>query len=230
MLGDSIPYNSPDDCPGCTGFVTRYAKAATAALHRPVRVSNLSQHTGLTLPQLLDELATFKAKVAAADIVVVAIAHNSFELNADEPCGAPVVKDEPDWPKLTSACSAASARAARPLHDRLYSTIAAWRAGKPTVLRTLDRYDDWAGWSEHPISAQATATVRRFLDDWNATIAASAAANGFTCVKVHAAINGPDGTRPSGDLLARDYTHPSDAGNARIASALVAEGFAPLAD
>jgi hypothetical protein len=26
-IGDSIPYNSPQDCPGCTGFVDRYARA-----------------------------------------------------------------------------------------------------------------------------------------------------------------------------------------------------------
>jgi hypothetical protein len=26
-IGDSIPNNSPQDCPGCTGFVDRYAKA-----------------------------------------------------------------------------------------------------------------------------------------------------------------------------------------------------------
>ena len=29
--GDSIPYNSPDDCPGCTGFVDQYAKAVQKA-------------------------------------------------------------------------------------------------------------------------------------------------------------------------------------------------------
>jgi lysophospholipase L1-like esterase len=32
----------------------------------------------------------------------------------------------------------------------------------------------------------------------------------------------------SGDLLAADYTHPSEEGNARIAKMLVAQGFDAL--
>ena len=53
-IGDSIPYNSPEDCPGCTGFVDSYADAVAAATGQTVDVTNLSEHTGLTLPGLLD--------------------------------------------------------------------------------------------------------------------------------------------------------------------------------
>lgn len=227
-IGDSIPFNSPEDCPGCTGFVDRYARAASRVLHRRVRVSNLSQHTGLTLPQLLDELPEFRQQLSHADIAVVGIAANSFELNADEPCGAPLVHDEPDWTKLTRACSAKSVRTFRPQFDKLYSTVRAWRHGRPTAFRTIDRYDDWAGWPGHPISDSAAATVRLFLDDWDRMILASARANGFVVVDLHGAFNGPDGRRPSGALLAEDYTHPSDAGNALIAKLLVGAGFSEL--
>jgi lysophospholipase L1-like esterase len=228
VVGDSIPFNSPDDCPGCTGFVARYARAAASALHRPVRVTNLSQHTGLTLPQLLDELSAFKPQLSKADIVVVGIAANSFELNADKPCGAPVVNGEPDWPKLTAACSAGSVRTYRPQFDRLYSTIRGWRHGRPTVFRTIDRYDDWSGWAAHPISAAAQAKVRLFLNDWDRMIQDSARCNGFVSVDLHSAFNGRDGRRASGALLAADYTHPSNAGNALIAKLLTQKGFPEL--
>jgi lysophospholipase L1-like esterase len=228
VVGDSIPFNSPDDCPGCTGFVERYASAAASALHRRVRVTNLSQHTGLTLPQLLDELSDFKKQLSEADIVVVGIAANSFELNAEKPCGAPVVNDEPDWPKLTAACSARSVRTYRPQFDRLYSTIRGWRHGHPTAFRTIDRYDDWSGWAAHPISTAAQAEVRLFLNDWDRMIQDSARSNGFVCVDLHAAFNGRDGRRASGALLADDYTHPSDSGNALIAKVLTRQGFPEL--
>src|SRR6476661_2191929 len=42
VVGDSVPYNSPEDCPGCTGFVDRYATDVTKATGHPVKVQNLS--------------------------------------------------------------------------------------------------------------------------------------------------------------------------------------------
>ena len=41
-LGDSIPYNSPDDCPGCTGFVDLYATELGKAAGKTVAVRNMS--------------------------------------------------------------------------------------------------------------------------------------------------------------------------------------------
>lgn len=46
-IGDSIPYNSPSDCPGCIGFVDQYATAVETATGQEVTVQNLSDHTGL---------------------------------------------------------------------------------------------------------------------------------------------------------------------------------------
>ena len=57
-VGDSLPYNSSEDCPGCTGFVDRYAAAITKATGHPVKVQNLSQHNGLQTDGLLEELKT----------------------------------------------------------------------------------------------------------------------------------------------------------------------------
>ena len=44
-------------------------------------------------------------------------------------------------------------------------------------------------------------------------ICRSGKAHGFGCADLSKAFNGPDGLRPSGELLADDYTHPSDKGN-----------------
>ena len=83
VLGDSIPYNSPEDCPGCTGFVDRFAKVVHRQHHQPVEVLNYSQHNGLTLEMLLDEIDLYSDDLASADIIVVGIAHNSIELASE---------------------------------------------------------------------------------------------------------------------------------------------------
>lgn len=229
-VGDSIPYNSPDDCPGCIGFVDRYAKAAEKAIGTQVTVTNLSQHNGLTLPQLLTELGQFRPEITTADIIIVGIAHNSNELNADRPCGAPVDANQlPDWSKVTTQCAIASARKYRPQYDRLYSQITRWRNGKPTILRTIDRYNDFTGYSKIQLTAADNLKVKVMLDTWNAMLCASATAHGFICADIYHVFNGQDGRTPSGHLLGSDYTHPSDKGNAVIAKTLVSKGFAPLA-
>jgi lysophospholipase L1-like esterase len=230
VIGDSIPFNSPDDCQGCTGFADRYAAAVGAATGKKVLVTNLSQHNGLTLPMLLDELDSFRPMLTAADVIVVGIAHNSNELSSDTPCGAPLGADnQPDWTKLTPACAAASAQSYRERYERLYATITHWRAGKPTVLRTINRYDDWRGAPGITLSAQQLATVTTFIGTWNQMLCAAARKASFGCVDIYRAFNGPDGTKPSGALVGKDYTHPSDAGNALIADTLAKAGFAPLA-
>ncbi|HET8768284.1 MAG TPA: SGNH/GDSL hydrolase family protein [Pedococcus sp.] len=232
VIGDSIPYNSPDDCPGCRGFVKQYAAALSARTGKPVTTRNLSQHTGLTLPGLMDELDSFKADLSKADAIIVGIAHNSFPLNADQPCGSSMDQATTtikDWSKVGPACSAAADRTYRPMYDRLFSTVAGWRTGKPTILLALDKYDDWVGWAPAHLTRPQQAKVVKLHDAWNSMLCGSATRHGFRCADVYHAFNGADGTRPSGTLLADDYTHPSQTGNDTIARVLTGLGFAPLA-
>jgi len=229
-IGDSIPFNSPDDCPGCTGFIDRYAEAATEALGLPVEVKNMTDHTGLTLPRLLDGLEFQQEAIAAADIVVVGIAHNSAELASDTPCGAPLTADDmPDWAKIDGKCAISAAAGYRTQFEELFSRVSALRKGKPTVLRTINRYSDWIGWSEGNLTPAQERKTTLIFDEWNKVLCPAAEANGFTCVDIYHAFNGPDGSKASGDLLAEDYTHPSDKGNELIARLMTAKGFAPLA-
>jgi lysophospholipase L1-like esterase len=230
VIGDSIPYNSSNDCLGCTGFVDRYAKALQMASGKPVTVENHSQHNGLTLPMLLDELADFKASLSAADAIIIGIAHNSMELNQDKPCGGSLdAHDLPDWSRLTRACAVASAAKYRPQYEQLFSTVAAWRQGRPTLLRTVNRYNDWVGAPGLTLTKADGDKTRMFIDLWDSMLCATATNSGFGCADIYHRFNGPRGDKPSGDLLAGDYTHPSNSGNAVIAETLVAQGFAPLA-
>ena len=87
-------------------------------------MQNLSQHTGLTLPRLLGELGSLKQPLSAADVILVGIAHNSFELNADAPCGRPVINNTPVWSVVGARCAAKSAAKYRPMYQKLYAQIA----------------------------------------------------------------------------------------------------------
>jgi lysophospholipase L1-like esterase len=228
VVGDSIAFNSPEDCPGCTGFVDRYAEAVTKATRRPVNVQNLSQHNGLQIDGLLDELGpdSFRSDALLnADIIIVNIAHNDVAwLRNDDPCDG-LTGDNPDWSKFDATCATAAAESFRPKFESLYAQIVAMRAGKPTIFLTINRYNDWIGDGVPPEAIQATDAV---VDAWNAMVCKAAASNGFLCADIYHTFNGTDGLKGAPDLLAQDFTHPSDKGNEVIAQVLTDLGFAPL--
>ena len=233
-VGDSIPFNSNDDCPGCTGFVTRYATALDTATGKRVGVRNLSQHNGLQVQGLLDELGAGepvgRAKdLAEADAIIVGIAHNDVPMNRNDDACDRAGGDSPDWSKFTEDCIATEVKRFSPVYQQVFERIAELRAGKPTILRTINRYNDWNGWPGHDLSTEGVAATAKVIKAWNTMICGAAEANGFTCADISTAFNGEDGTKQSGDLLARDYTHPSDRGNQVIADELVKLGFEPLA-
>jgi hypothetical protein len=236
-VGDSIPYNSPDDCNGCTGFVDRYAAAITQATGHPVAVQNLSEHTGLQTDGLLAELKTDSHRreaLANADIIIVSIAYNDNPVNGnDDPCHA-WTNDNWDWLKITPTCTAAAAEKFQPKLASVYSQIVALRAGKPTIFRTINMYNDWIGGADGQTGKdtppEATNPTRALYDAWSGMICKAAEANGFGCADTYHAFNGPDGLKvAAGDLTAsKSNGHPSDKGNEVIARALEDLGYAPL--
>lgn len=230
VIGDSIPFNAPEDCPGCTAFADIYAQELGQATGQTVEVQNYSDHTGLTVERLLQEMSPLRQYIADADAIVIGIAHNSFELATDRPCGRPVTDEGlPQWDAVDAGCAADSAAASRALYDRLYSRVAALRGDNPTILRTLNRYNDWIGWPDGNLTPADDRRTAAMMDAWNAMLCESAERHGFACADVYRAFNGPDGLRPSGGLLADDYTHPSQRGNDIIAEVLTDLGFEPLA-
>src|SRR4051794_3679311 len=227
-VGDSIAFNSNLDCAGCVGFVHRYGDALAAATGKTVGIRNLSQHNGLQVQGLLDELgdgAERAEALADADAIVVGIAHNDVPMGVDDDLCDGAAGDTPDWSKFTPECVAAEVKLFTPKYDAVFARIAELRAGKPTVLRALSRYNDWIGPDEKPESIAATTMV---VAAWNKMICGAAQKHGFTCADLSTAFNGKDGKRPPGDLLAGDYTHPSSKGNQVIADVLSKLGFAPL--
>lgn len=230
-VGDSIPYNSPDDCPGCTGFVDQYAQALAGASGKAVAVQNLSEHTGLTVDGLLDSLdrnASRMPALADADAIIVGIAHNDVPMGRDDDSCDGAGGERPDWSKFTAACLQTELDRFRPSYEAVYSRIADARAGEPTILLTINRYNDWIGWPDHDLPPEGVAATARVIEAWNGMLCAAAEASGFVCADISTVFNGEDGTTPSGSLLAADYTHPSQAGNDAIANVLIELGFWPL--
>jgi lysophospholipase L1-like esterase len=230
-LGDSIPYNSEDDCPGCIGFVEQYADALEAATGKTVAVVNNSEHNSQTIDGFLAGLSSQNRAdaIAVADAVIVGIAHNDVPMNRDDDSCDGTFSETPDWSKFTDACLQTELDRFRPSYEAAFGRIAELRAGKPTILRMINRYNDWNGWPGHDLPPAGLAATAKVIAAWNAMLCTAAAANGFLCADISAAFNGKDGKTPSGDLLAGDYTHPSQKGNDLIAETLIDLGFAPLA-
>jgi lysophospholipase L1-like esterase len=230
-IGDSIPFNSPEDCPGCTGFVNRYGAALSEASGTPVKVLNDSEHNNNTVDMLSQEVADspkLRTDLAAADAIIVGIAHNDAPMNRDDDSCDGAGGENPDWSKFTDACIATEVARFTPKYQGVYETVATLRGTKPTILRTINRYNDWNGWPDHDLSAAGVAATVKIIKAWNEMICGAAKSNGFICADISTRFNGTDGKTPSGDLLAKDYTHPSEKGNEAIAKVLIDLGFAPL--
>jgi hypothetical protein len=78
-------------------------------------------------------------------------------------------------------CSIRSAQKFRPLYDQLYSQIASWRQGKPTILRTINRYNDWIGSKDPHFTPAQERLTAVFVAHWSTMICKSAKAHGFGC-------------------------------------------------
>ena len=170
-VGDNVAFNHPDDCSGCTGFVDRYAAAIEKATGHPVEVQNLSQHIGLQIDDLLDELKTDTRRreaLANADIIVVSIAYNDTAWSyTDDPCDGPNPEDKVDWSTFNPTCAAAAAEMFRPKFESVFAQIVALRAGKPTIFRTINHYNDWIGTKYgdgSDVPSEATNATRIILD------------------------------------------------------------------
>ena len=206
-VGDSIPYNSPKDCPGCTSFVDRYAEVLTAATGHAVVVHNLSERNRLQIGGLLRELETDDVRreaLANADIIIVGIAHNDIAwLSNDDLCDG-LSGNTPDWSKYTKTCAVDSAERFRPKYENMFSQIVALRQGKPTIFRTINRYNDWLGWPElPPEGVEATHLV---VDAWDDL---QSGAGKWLCLCRHLPRIQRCGRVQAGGRFARRRSHPS---------------------
>jgi len=231
-FGDSIPFGGPD-C-GCDGFPLLFGDWIGQTTGRPVDTKNFAQHDNNTAAREAVELASHPDLVEAlraADVITLTIGHNDTPWNAtDDACDADHGPLDPNpngtWKAETGACLATELARYRTNLASILDQVAALRAGKPTALRFTEQYNDIPG--DPCCGADAVAASAKIKDAFNAAACSVVSAHGGVCIDVYHAFNGPDGTKPAGELLADDHTHPSAVGQATIAELLEQAGLVPI--
>jgi lysophospholipase L1-like esterase len=94
-LGDSIPAARPQECDGCTGFVTLYARALARATGRPVRVQNMAVPGSTSSDFRAAVEGPLGPVLAGADAVLLSTGHNDAQpQGAGENVGAALTEIE----------------------------------------------------------------------------------------------------------------------------------------
>jgi lysophospholipase L1-like esterase len=234
-LGDSIPYNSSDDCPGCTGFVDSYASALETALGVSVKVVNQSRHDGARTSDILRQVRSdesLREQLGTADIAVISVAFNDQPPFADSHRGCPPATDgsasDADYVQAAAVTSHACIDSVVPLiRDGVAQVFAGIREVAPqAAIGVLTAYDTWRGWDyldqfDEPTRSAVLDAETYWFKTWNAALCDEAAVIDAVCVDAYRAFNGADGTEPAGDYLSGDYTHPSQKGNDVIRDLLI---------
>ena len=93
-------------------------------------------------------------------------------------------------------------------------------------ILVLTAYNSWTGWPDFEALGAETAdaastTVVAGLDMWRNVVCDEADKVEGECIDLLAEFNGADGLTPAGELLAADYTHPSQKGNDLIRDLLL---------
>jgi lysophospholipase L1-like esterase len=231
-LGDSIPYSQ--DCGGCTGYVTLYARAASRALGARVNVDNRAEHNNLGSTQLLSQVrhsSSMRVALRGADIVTLTIGHNDTPwASGTDPCDGhysdTVDDDKLDWASYTGPCLAPTAAKLKANVIGILAEIRHLRGGKPTLIRVTNFHNDHA--NDPAGLAQTYEPSRTVADALNAAICQAASQAKLRCADVYHAFNGPDGTRFDGPYVAADHIHPNQKGHALYAALLEKLGYAPL--
>jgi lysophospholipase L1-like esterase len=229
VIGDSIPYGA-QDCGYCLPFINLFGTALGRATHRPVIVTNLSDHTGIYSRDLLEHLrssSSMRRAVRVADAIVVTIGHNDPPWNRDDDsCDGKQGYPNVSWSRYGPACVRAIAHVYRTNLDGILRQVRALRAGKPTLLRVTTDYNDIIG---DPTVPPIAARVSKPFYDTDTPITCTLARKyGGKCIDTYHAFNGPNGTRPATKLLGPDHTHPNAQGHKLIARLLIRAGFSPL--
>lgn len=233
VLGDSIPYNSPDYCPGCTSFPDALAELLTEAGDEAFVADNRSRYDGARTSDILDEVksGSLDEPLAAATIVIVSAGYNDQPPYATDgaPCfSGPIDSDDDAIAGVVATTSECIGTQTATVREQLAAVLEESRAKAPeATILALTSYDSWLGWeplnAQPPeVRAQAEATIRESLDAWRTAVCEEAANVEGACVDLLEGFNGADGMTPAGALLAGDYTHPSQEGNDRIAELVVA--------
>ena len=214
-LGDSVTAASA--C-ACTGFIDLYGEQ----LHATTNVATVTHNLGVpgqTSAGLLATLRydpTARAAVAGGDIVVVTIGANDFDYATDT-CG-------------DTSCYASALMALRTNMSAILSTIQTLRSGRSTLVLVTDYWEIWKdGAVGKSLGAQYMTVGDTLTQSVNSVIGQASSDAGARFVDLYVPFHGPQGTDDDTALLAADGDHPSAAGHAVIADALLHAGTTPLA-
>lgn len=231
VIGDSLPYNSDQDCPGCRGFADTYGEALEGELDRPVEVQNLSRHDGARTRDIADQLQSgdLRAALSRGDLVIVSVGFNDQPpyAEAGQPCASATDTDRQAIRALQATTRPCVDQAMKSLRAHLVTVLTEVHDQAPDArTATLVPYNSWTGWSalsrllerqRHRIDAVVTYA----LDRWRTALCTESRAANAVCIDTYRAFNGSRGLKPAGPLLARDYTHPSQRGNDTIRDLLL---------
>lgn len=133
------------------------------------------------------------------------------------------------------ACFRETVAAFKANWNGIIAEILSLRSSRNTILRTMDIYnpfvnedkaaDTWPGDQGNDFQV-----VKRYLEEVNAHIAATAEANGIRSAQVYRAFNGPTGEVDPSDLgyIFIDGFHANGRGHRKMAELLGDLGYAPL--
>ena len=236
-VGDSIPHGG-QDC-SCPAFPSLFRDWIAKATGMAVDLKNLSQHDNNTAARMAVELPNKPAlldALRAADIITLTIGHNDTPWNAiDDACDADHGffdgNAKASWKALVGPCLGTEVDRYRRNLTSILDQIVELRAGRPTAIRFTTQYSDISdvpGGDPVCCPPEAITVFATVKDAFNKAACEIVKAHGAICIDVYHAFNGPKGTDPPGPLLARDGTHPSAAGQEKIAELLEAAGLAPI--
>lgn len=218
-MGDSLAFGAI----AAQGYVLRYRSYIQIDANPNVTLTNLGQN-GWHSSDLLNALqndANFRNAVSSAEVVTWDIGGDDLlhavNLFQNGTCGGADNQD----------CLRTAVSSFIPNWDAIVAQILALRDPNRTVLRTMDVYDPFV--SQEMVGGVFT-VIQPYLNQVNAHIAASAAANNIPLASVHLAFNGPNGDQDPAakGYIAIDGIHPNDTGHTVIADLLRNLGYAPL--
>lgn len=219
-LGDSLAVGVLDTQ---GGYVVRYRSFLQSDANREVMLTNLGQN-GWQSSDLLNAVrndTTFRNALSSADVVTFDIGGNdllhALNLFRQGACGGADNQD----------CMRSAVANFIPNWDATVQEILTLRDKNRTIIRTMNVYNPFVG------ELMVTGTfpiVKGYLDQVDAHIASSAAANGIPMVRVYEAFNGPNGDEDPvmKGYISVDGIHPNDAGHKVIADLFRGLGYAPL--
>jgi lysophospholipase L1-like esterase len=238
FIGDSLL--DAGACAGCTGFVEQYAERLSDQIGRPTSYDIVAAAGVPDAQQAVAGDPVTMATIADADVVVVEVGYNNALPDPETGigCGGSLAAGYVAWLRSTTpACLAQGVATYAGLYDQVLTGIQQLRDGRPTIFVLTNTINgnidpDRPGLVSEVAERDRPFTTRWVLaayERWNAMLLERAATAGFTHVDLWHAFNGPDGSRPLGELSA-DGAHPSQQGHDLIAGLLAEVDVSALSD